>query len=268
MMMVGAWFTESILCQNPKDIFGYCVANSRESLFMSLWLAKQKFKDQQPIMYASSDCHPSLDNISTILNIPLFRVAATKKMDGMDMELLKELMDEGEPNVIVVLTMGSPQKQSYDNIEEFYKKMKDTVNNLHVHIDASYGGMVYPFMKKSWLKYPFDSFNVSFHKFLDIPKKCSLLLTKDKAPISSEPCEEDIPQLLKHHKEKLLYCEDMKSYFMLLCPDAKVYHSLSHIIYINKSSYLQITPKTTKATLEKIAYNNNTNRLQEIGKLT
>jgi hypothetical protein len=108
----------------------------------------------------------------------MFKIS-TKKSGGMDMDLLKEFV-ENDLNSIIILSMGSTLKQTYDDIKELYEKViyKLPGTRFHIHIDGSYGGLVYPFLKKEWLVYPFHTFNVSFHRHLCLKQNCSLLITK------------------------------------------------------------------------------------------
>ena len=50
--------------------------------------------------------------------------------------------------------------------------------------------MIYPFIKKYWLNYPFDTINLSFHKFIGCPIPSSLFMIKNslKESISKGKC--------------------------------------------------------------------------------
>ena len=158
------------------------MTSSTESLFCAMYTAKCRFliesKTAQPPIYVSSEAHSGIVAISQTLNLPLFRINA-KKYYGMDMDLLREAID-GEPYAIVIFTMGDVKNQIYDDIELFYNEVIGKLPNtkLYLHIDGTIGGMVYQFLKKKLLLYPFDSINVSLHRHIETKNNCSLTIFK------------------------------------------------------------------------------------------
>lgn len=178
------WFSQEVLQTPSNQVEGNMSDTSTESILQAMELALETtFKNKstiKPSLYASANCHTSIPHIASKLNIPFFRVACDPLTSSMNMKVLKSLIEQ-DTNVIVILSMGSNTiKQTYDNIEDFYlevySKLKDTTK-FHVHIDATFGGLVYPFVKRKWISYPYDTYNVSIHRFYDSRcDKTSLML--------------------------------------------------------------------------------------------
>lgn len=168
------------LLQLKEPVWGYCANGSTEAVLNGLWMARKRFGSRARI-YASADCHFCVPKIADILCVPITLVPTIESDGRMDMTALCNELSKHCENAIVVLTMGTTIRNAYDDIAEFYEVVnKFPDKEFHVHIDAAFGGSIYPFMKEDWLKYPFDSFNVSFHKFFGCEYPCSLFLTTKK----------------------------------------------------------------------------------------
>lgn len=163
----------------PQDtMWGYCASGSTESIINGLWMARKRFSDWPNVatVYASADCHFSVPKAADMLCMP-FESIDTNEDGTMNMDLLKAKITQ-KP-AVVVLTLGTTIRNAYDDIALFHKKIGNQ-NGIHVHIDAAFGGAVYPWKNPEWLQVPFDTFNVSFHKYWGCPYPCSLFLVRKK----------------------------------------------------------------------------------------
>ena len=161
-------FAYDILKCEPGSMWGYCGSGSTESILNGLWMARKRFQNV-PTVYASSDCHFSVPKAADILCMPFVSVPVDPENGTMDLKL----MDIVKPAVLV-LTLGTTIRNAYDNPLALPHDMTDT----HIHVDAAFGGAVYPWIVPKLLDIPFDTFNVSFHKFWGSPYPCSLFLVK------------------------------------------------------------------------------------------
>ena len=272
------WYLRKVINFNEDDLKGVCMTSSTESLFCAMYIAKCRFlmesKTAQPPIYVSSEAHSGIVTISQTLNLPLFRINA-KKYYGMDMDLLREAIDD-EPYAIVILTMGDVKNQIYDDIELFYSEVIGKLPNtkLYLHIDGTIGGMVYPFLKKKWLVYPFDSINVSLHRHIETKNNCSLTIFKSeyeeilnffinsnsKSILSNIDVKEIlekniyIPNQIKNYIQSLMSCVDKKQYLLELCyPQISCCHELSFVMYIKN---IANENKTKLENLNVIPYGN------------
>jgi hypothetical protein len=260
------WFSRKVINYNENDLTGMCMKSSSESLFSSIYVAKCRFlsecENAQPPVYASSEAHSSIGQISQTLNLPYFRINA-KKYYGMDMELLRDAIDD-EPYAIVIFTMGSVKNQIYDDIELFYNEVVGKLpnTNFYLHIDGTIGGMVYPFLRKKWLVYPFDSLNVSLHRHIRTENNCSLTIFKpeyeeivnffindnSKNILSNVDVKEILdkniyfPNQIKNHIQSLMSCVDKKQYLLESCyPQISCCHELSFVLYIKNIANEKMT---------------------------
>lgn len=175
---VIARFAQNVLrMQNPQErVWGYCASGSTEALLNGLWMARKRFPQGTPV-YASAECHFCVPKAADMLCMPF--VSVETNPDGtMNMTRLRQCIHENAADAaIVVLTMGTTIRNAYDNLDAFYDVVVGTLPDpIHVHVDAAFGGAIYPFEQPSWLRHPFDTFNVSFHKFWGCPQPCSLFL--------------------------------------------------------------------------------------------
>lgn len=169
------WYIAKVLMANVKQFWGYCTSGSTEGLLCGLWMARKRFPEGTPI-YASEDCHFCVTKMADILKIPLIYIKTNLDGSICVSELFEHLSNE--THAIVVLTLGTTVRNAYDDVKLFNSfRSKQTTCEVHVHYDAAFGGSIYPFIKSDWLQYPFDSFNVSLHKFFGSPSPCAIFLT-------------------------------------------------------------------------------------------
>ena len=142
-----------------SDIWGYCASGSTEAILHGLWTARKRFPQGTPVV-ASEHCHFCVPKIADMLCMPFVSVSETGSIEEETHKY---------SHAIVVLTLGSTIRNVYDPPV----KSKD---NVHVHLDGAFGGVITDLRAYE----PFDSFNVSFHKFLGCPFPCALYLTRKK----------------------------------------------------------------------------------------
>lgn len=141
---------------DQEDMWGYCASGSTEAILHGLWTARKRFPTGTPVV-ASEHCHFCVPKIADMLCMPFVT------SNNIQEEVQKY------PYAVVVLTLGSTIRNVYD------PPVKST-QNVHVHLDGAFGGVITDLSAYE----PFDSFNVSFHKFLGCPFPCALYLTKKK----------------------------------------------------------------------------------------
>lgn len=160
--------------------WGYCATGSTEGIMNGLWMARKRFPSNTSI-YASQDSHFCVAKIADMLCMPIVFIPVIDHSGSMDMNILREKIQENKysQHAIVVLTMGTTIRNGYDNMDDFYNIVVDTLpdKKMHIHVDGAFGGAIYPFIKAEWLKYKFDTFNMSFHKYFGCPFPCALFIT-------------------------------------------------------------------------------------------
>ena len=160
--------------------WGYCATGSTEGIMNGLWMARKRFPSNTSI-YASQDSHFCVAKIADMLCMPIVFIPVIDHSGSIDMNILREKIQENKysQHAIVVLTMGTTIRNGYDNMDDFYNIVVDTLpdKKMHIHVDGAFGGAIYPFIKAEWLKYKFDTFNMSFHKYFGCPFPCALFIT-------------------------------------------------------------------------------------------
>lgn len=156
-------FCRCFLDFTHTDLWGYCASGSTEAILHGLWTARKRFPPGTPVV-ASEHCHFCVPKIADMLCMPFVSVPEDQSIHD---EVQKH------PHAVVVLTLGSTIRNVYDPPVGSQK-------NVHVHLDGAFGGVITDLRAYQ----PFDSFNVSFHKFLGCPFPCALYLTR-KELISS-----------------------------------------------------------------------------------
>lgn len=169
------FYANKILRQPIDTLWGYCASGSTEAIIHSMWIARKRFPKAS--IYASADSHFCVAKAADMLCMQLITIPVNQETGEMNMLRLYEQIHNKE-SAIVILTAGTTVRNAYDNISEFNKLKLNNREKIHVHIDGAFGGAVYPFVRSKWLRYAFDSFNVSFHKFLGCPNPCALFLIR------------------------------------------------------------------------------------------
>jgi histidine decarboxylase len=167
-------FYAKIILKTTVNMWGYCASGSTECVLHAMWIARKRFPNAA--IYASEDSHFCVAKAADMLCMRLVKIPVIPKTGEMDMMQLYEQVTKQE-TAIVIFTAGTTVRNAYDNLEAFYG-LPLFRDKLHIHIDGAFGGAVYPFVRRNWLRYSFDSFNVSFHKFLGCPSPCALFLIK------------------------------------------------------------------------------------------
>lgn len=149
-------FCRYFFYENQEDLWGYCASGSTEGILHGLWTARKRFPTGTPVV-ASEHCHFCVPKIADMLCMPFV--------------YSRNIQEEVQkyPHAVVVLTLGSTIRNVYD------PPVKSN-DHVHVHLDGAFGGVITDLSAYE----PFDSFNVSFHKFLGCPFPCALYLTKKK----------------------------------------------------------------------------------------
>lgn len=169
------WYAEHVLCTKER-LWGYCATGSTEAILCGLWMAR-KSMSEGAIIFASEECHFSVPKTADILGLTFVPVRTTDD-GGMCMRELQRLVQESNRDAIIVLTMGSTVRNAYDDVNAF-RKLKFS-KRTHVHVDAAFGGAVYPFTNPEMLALHFDTYNVSLHKFWGAHRPCAIFLCTKK----------------------------------------------------------------------------------------
>jgi tyrosine decarboxylase/aspartate 1-decarboxylase len=162
-----------------QDAGGYATSGGTESNIQALRLAKAlRHEITQPNVVLPASAHFSFKKACDLLGLEMRKVPLTK-MHRMDADLAGEMIDKD--TIALVAVAGTTEYGMVDPIADLAKIAGE--HDLFFHVDAAFGGMVIPFLKKP---VPFDfavknvtSIAVDPHKMGMSTIPCGCLLTRE-----------------------------------------------------------------------------------------
>lgn len=171
---------------------GYIATGGTEANLQALWVYRNFFintynaKLSEIMIIASEDTHYSIAKGANLLFIDWMKVPVnfenrTILEDEFEL-LLQKAIAENKKYFIVVANMGTTMFGSVDNPDS-YTNLLDKYNlSYKLHIDAAYGGFVYPFIApKSNLDFKnknVSSITIDAHKMLQAPYGSGIFLCR------------------------------------------------------------------------------------------
>ncbi len=175
--------SEEIFKGEPNSIDGYVASGGTEANIEALWIYRNYFinefnadHNEIAIVY-SEDTHYSLAKGCDLLNLDSIVLKVNESdraIEISDLELkIDEAVEKGKKYFIVTLNMATTMFGSVDDIEKITSYFNLLQLNYKLHIDAAYGGFIYPFTNSSSL-YNFanpniTSISIDCHKLLQAP---------------------------------------------------------------------------------------------------
>lgn len=147
--------------------YGLVTSGGTESNILALYVAKQLSSNRENIVIAPDTVHVSIDKACKLLGYKLVKIP-TREAGPVDYHLVEEYTRRYKPFAIVV-TAGTTERGVVDPIKQIADIAYDTRTFLHV--DASYGGLIVPFLYKhgylnvnTYFYNGVSSISVDFHK--------------------------------------------------------------------------------------------------------
>lgn len=182
-----------------KEIFGgkdagydgYVASGGTEANIQAIWILKNYFmqelgaKHEEIALVFSQDAHYSMPKAARLLGLKTVQLA----VDTTSRAILKSSMEsilaaekQGVKHFIVVMNMGTTMFGSVDNIDEVGRWLDAMNVSYKMHVDAAFGGFIYPFATSD-LSYTFEnprvnSFTLDGHKMLQSPYGTGLFITR------------------------------------------------------------------------------------------
>lgn len=197
---------EEIFCAAPKTWDGYVAAGGTEANIQALWVLRnfwinKNTPNAEPVkpgrgsarnlhdeitIICSEDRHYSIDKAAGILNLHHEVIPVDKKHRQMDLNYLSKTVDEeikaGVKFLAVVLNMGSTMYGSVDDITKITELLESKSVEFMVHIDAAFGGFIYPFInfenRMNFSNPYIVSFTLDAHKMLQAPYGTGIYLSR------------------------------------------------------------------------------------------
>ena len=183
---------ETIFKAEENSYDGYIAAGGTEANLQALWiyrnifLKKQAAKLDEIAIITSEDTHYSIAKGSNLLMVDLIKVPIDFHTRGIDasayIRLLEQAVRNGKKYFIVVANMGTTMFGSVDNPAIYIDALKQRKLPFFLHIDAAYGGFIYPFLhEESTLNFTnpdISSMTVDAHKMLQAPYGTGIFLCR------------------------------------------------------------------------------------------
>lgn len=173
----------SIFKAVPFSYDGYIAPGGTEANIQALWIYRNYFlkecqaKLDEIAIITSEDTHYSIAKGSNLLMIDWINVSVHFQKRNIDIEQFEEKVIEAKNNgkkyFIVVSNMGTTMFGSVDDPNALIAVLEKHEVDFKLHIDAAYGGFVYPFSNsKSTINFEnpkISSITIDAHKMLQAP---------------------------------------------------------------------------------------------------
>ena len=200
---------EEILGAERDDYDGYVSTGGTEANIQALWIFRNKYiidnyvNDHENVdantlqhyfldhikeidVIYSKDTHYSVYKAAHILNLHQMAILVDENTRQIDLKKLSSYIDRakegGKKFFIIILNMGSTMFGSVDEISPITSLLDDKHVNYTIHIDAAFGGFVYPFTNPdnqlTFKNKKINSFTLDAHKMLQSPYSTGIFLIR------------------------------------------------------------------------------------------
>jgi glutamate/tyrosine decarboxylase-like PLP-dependent enzyme len=200
---------EQLLKSEKNEWDGYVSTGGTESNIQALWTFRNKYiideyvEDPENInandlqkyfikyvneinVVYSEDTHYSVYKAAHILNIPQKCIPVNKETRQINVDYLSGYIDKAKDSgvnyFIIVLNMGTTMFGSVDNIDPINELLASKNIRYTIHVDAAFGGFIYPFTNKSnkltFENNKINSFTLDAHKMLQAPYGTGIYLVR------------------------------------------------------------------------------------------
>jgi glutamate/tyrosine decarboxylase-like PLP-dependent enzyme len=183
---------EEIFGANPDGCDGYVSSGGTEANIEALWIYRNYFMQEfdadpkQIVAVYSEDSHYSLPKATNLLGIRslVFKVnEGSRDVDVADLEQkLIEEVRKGTKYFIVNVNLSTTMFGSVDDIETITNLLNLLGLQYKLHIDAAFGGFIYPFTNpdsRHNFKNPHvSSISVDGHKMLQAPYGTGIFMVR------------------------------------------------------------------------------------------
>ncbi|MCD6428712.1 MAG: tyrosine decarboxylase MfnA [Desulfurococcales archaeon] len=163
--------------------FGFLTYGGTESNITALYILRELRGGS--VVVAPKTAHSSIRKACRILRLKLIEVGVGEDFNPLLKDMCELVRRYGDEVTAVVMTAGTTDVGNVDPVDEFCDVCKDA--EVPIHVDAAYGGLVAPFLRKHGYRIPqFDfslrnvyTITVDLHKLI-APIPCSALLLRSR----------------------------------------------------------------------------------------
>jgi tyrosine decarboxylase/aspartate 1-decarboxylase len=176
----------------PDSFDGYIAPGGTEANIQAIWIYrnffmhKQNAKLSEIAIIASEDTHYSIPKAANLLMLDWLKIPVDFKTRLIDVFALENIIinakERGKKYFIVVSNMGTTMFGAVDNPDDYTQILEKLQLKYKLHIDAAYGGFVYPFSnKESVINFDnprISSITIDAHKMLQAPYGTGVFICK------------------------------------------------------------------------------------------
>lgn len=162
---------------------GYIAPGGTEANIQAIWMYRNYFmnhydaKPNEIAIIATEDTHYSIPKAANLLMLERLSVPVhfeTRELDKTALEnIITSAKANGKKYFIVVSNMGTTMFGAIDNPDDYISLLEKHQLHYKLHIDAAYGGFVYPFSNKDSVIHfenpKISSITIDAHKMLQAP---------------------------------------------------------------------------------------------------
>ena len=137
-----------------KNSVGFIVSGGTEANLLAMYAAREKVNIKEPEIIVPESAHFSFKKIARMLKIKLIQ-AESNDLFQVEPKNVEHLITN--KTIAIVGNAGSPEFGTIDPIEKLSKIALN--HNVHLHVDAAFGGLIIPFLKE--LGYTLPNFDFS-----------------------------------------------------------------------------------------------------------
>jgi len=183
---------EEILEGETDEQDGYVAPGGTEANIQAIWIYRNYYqkefnaKAEEIAIIYSQDSHYSMPKASNILGLKQYIVTVDNDTRLIEIENLdhqiKKAQEEGVKYFIIIQNMATTMFGSIDDIDKTTSYLTQNNIEFKLHVDAAFGGFIYPFVtKKNDLTFKnkhITSFTLDGHKMLQTPYGTGIFIVR------------------------------------------------------------------------------------------
>ena len=183
---------EEIFSAEAHTYDGYVASGGTEANIQAVWIYRNYYRqefaatNEEIALIYSEDAHYSLPKASNLLSIhsivfPVHEISRQINVDVFKQQIHRAI-DLGYKYFIVVLNLSTTMFGSVDDLDLIIDLLEVHHLNFKIHIDAAFGGFIYPFTNAdnpyTFKNHSISSFALDGHKMLQSPYGTGVFLAR------------------------------------------------------------------------------------------
>ena len=183
---------EEILQAKPNSYDGYIPTGGTEANIQAMWMYRNYYQKTYDLsskditMFYSEDSHYSMPKGGNLLQLSCVVLPVDKQTREIDLDIFEQNVQEevkaGKRHFIFVLNLGTTMFGSVDKVAPIVTILKKYDVEYKLHVDAAFGGFVYPFTNEGFEHHfgnpEISSISLDAHKMLQAPYGTGIFICK------------------------------------------------------------------------------------------